>query len=137
MNPQEKSRKTASTEYEHPRMSLQVLVGREERGPSSLEQSQIRHQHHMYRMVLSGYTLLWGGSIFQKKQTQPCTTHSVQVSFLHMFSWGPESITCFFKNNALFEAVFMILFFPPGLASVEGFFSCFFFHVSFLFQFLI
>ena len=35
-----------------------------------------------------------------KKQTQPWTTHSVQVYLLHMFSWGPESITCgSFKNN--------------------------------------
>ena len=35
-------------------------------GPPNLQQSRVRHQHHMYRMVLSGYTPLWGESIFQK-----------------------------------------------------------------------
>ena len=35
-----------------------------------------------------------GGIYFPKKeQAQPCTIHSVQVAFLHMFSWGPDSIT--------------------------------------------
>ena len=58
------------------------------------------------RHVQNGAFKLLGGSSFPKNdQTQPCTTHSVQVSLLHMFSWGPESITCCFFKNKIFLRV--------------------------------
>ena len=63
--------------------------------------NQANQQH-----VQNGALRLLGGSSFPKNdQSQPCTTYSVQVSLLHMFSWGPESITCFFFKNKIFLRV--------------------------------
>ena len=67
MNPQEKSKKIDSTEYGHPRLNLTAFFG------------QGRQVDNMYRMVAASYL---GDLISQSPkndQTQPCTTHSVQV----------------------------------------------------------
>ena len=130
------SRNIESPENEHPRMSLQgfFLEGKHG-GPPNLEQSRVRHQHHMYRMVLSGDTPLWGESIFQKKNklnlAQPILYKVLFWSLLHMFSWGPDSIKLVSsKTNSFFEGGFMILFFPLGSALVERFCACVLFHFS-------
>ena len=59
--------------------------------------NQANQQH-----VQNGALRLRGIWIPKKKQTQPWTTHSVQVYLLHMFSWGPESITCVSFKNKIF-----------------------------------
>lgn len=98
-----------NTEYEHPKWSLQMFCKEKREGaPPGLEQSQIRHQQNMFGMVLSDYTLLFGGFVLKKEQTQPWTTHSVQC-FFPLF-WGPWTYKNGCRQNQhIFEGGLMSL----------------------------
>ena len=121
-------------------------------GHPNLEQSRVRHQHHMYRMVLSGYTPLWGESILQKRTNSTlhnpfCTSCFSAYVFLGPWLYN----TFFFKNNSFFEGGFMILISLLALPRWKDFIHVFFsifqflsifdvlqtclFHVSLLFVF--
>ena len=99
MNPQEKLKKIDRTEYGHPRLNLTAFFGQGRGGGGKFRAvpNQANQQH-----VQNGALRLRGIWIPKKKQTQPWTTHSVQVYLLHMFSWGPESITCVSFKNKIF-----------------------------------
>ena len=77
-------------------MSLQGFFGRETWG------ARVRHQHHMYKMVLSG---------FPKKKLNLAHPILYKFFFLHMFSGGPDSITLVSsKTTHFFEGGFMMCF---------------------------
>ena len=128
------SRNIESSEYEHPRMSLQGSFGMETWGaPKFTAIPSQASTPHVQNGALRVHSAMGGIDFPKKEQTQPCTTHSVQVSFLRMFSWGPDSITHVFQKQLIFWGwvhdyiiIFFSLLAPPRWKDfIHVFFSIF------------